>query len=155
MDSFTWLFDLWNSPAGAIFKATGAALSGIFVAWKFAAERSDKRNETRAEALDRMEAGLRKEQAELMQSVRAELIETKKALSHWETLARYWDDTARNLLRQLRDLRHDAASMEQWISSAVANVPGLPKPNIGSVPKQVPSLPIGIEDPILRRSDTS
>ncbi len=153
MGSFLWLLDLWSSPTAAIFKAAGAALSAIFVAWKFAAERSDKRSDTRAEALDRLEAGLRKEQMELFQGVRAELTETKKALSHWQALARYWYEAARDLLRQYKDLRRDAETMERWIGAAIARVPGLREPDMDGVPEHSPSLPMGIEDPILRRGE--
>jgi hypothetical protein len=141
--------------------AVPSVISAVWIYIQHRAQRRDKqadreltREQMRVKEMDQQQASFSSEQqrwfADLRQEnrdLRADLTETRKDRDRGWDLARFWHAAAHDILRAFRFLRHNALNMMQWMESARRLYPGLDMPtSIEAVP-DVPTLPLGLEDP--------
>lgn len=167
----SWIATLLSSPITAALSVVGGAFGAVAGAWRWGAERGDRRSEAaairdqaaaaasalreqkRIDALDALQAGLRAEQAALLADVRVEnkdlkgeILELRADRDMGWNLARWWRNAAHDVLGSYRGLYHTAANLEQWMRAVVARTEGVSAPNIEALPETMPILPIRVDD---------
>src|SRR5881397_1551193 len=115
------LIDL-DARVAILFAGGPSAMAGLWAYWQWRAKRHDDRetrdltrDERRARELDQQQASFGVEQSKWFgdlraenRELRAELTETRKDRDRGWDLARWWHGAAHDVLRQFRNLRHDA-----------------------------------------------
>jgi hypothetical protein len=161
-----WLDLLLDDPKVIMLMAAlPSVASGMWICYRTFIERKDKRREAdetrdmtrderRARELDAQQSNFSTEQmrwfGDLRQELKdknAELVETRRDRERGWDLARFWHGMAHDLLRDFRNLRHNALNMQSWINSAITQY-GVAMPvSIDPVPDR-PDIPMGLEDPL-------
>jgi len=163
----SWIATLLSSPITAALSVVGGAIGAVAGAWRWGAERGDRRKEAaavreqkRVDALDALQAGLRAEQAALLAEIRGEnkdlkieivslkvaALELSRDRDMGWNLARWWRNSAHDLSGSYRWLYHTAANLEQWMRAVVARTDSVSAPNIEKLPEALPELPMRVED---------
>lgn len=141
----------------SVLAAAIPSLGSAYWMWRQARVKEDEslqdRVDRRSALLDNMQTSLSSEQAKWVtelrtenKDLRTELTEARRDRDRGWDLARYWHGTAHEVLREFRNLRHDAINMMQWIKDA-SRRSGLEMPaTLAPIPDR-PDIPMGLEDP--------
>lgn len=162
MDGVVTTF-LSNPTVLAMLAGSPTGIGAVWVVYRFLLERRDKqreadenreltRDERRQKEMDALFSTLTAQQMQRVTDYQAENKELRadNALLRREIdrvwdLARFWHGKAHDLLREFRNLRHNALNMQQWINSAVKTYKIDMPVSIEPIPDR-PNLPLGLEE---------